>query len=357
MECCRSVIIHVTRHRSVSVSGNARGISMNNSQQNEIPSGVNELEFCYLEVMKIIKRILLFLLAIVVLTGIYFWIKFFINNQETQTMNAEARKNASGQFIQLTGGVTHYELDGADTGKVMILVHGFSVPYYIWGATYDSLVQQGFHVIRYDEFGRGFSDRPNVDYNPVLYRTQLFDLITSLKLKTPVSLAGVSFGGAVISDFAVHYPQLTDKLILVDPVYLSSRISDPVIVANYKMALNHEKQATGQLDDFKYPEKFPDWVDRYKVQMQYKGFRHALISTRNNFSPDSIISNYHALAGLQKKVLLIWGKEDMTVPFKFSDSLRKILPVDFFPVDDAGHLPHLEKPSLVNKKIISFLKE
>jgi pimeloyl-ACP methyl ester carboxylesterase len=169
--------------------------------------------------MKIIKRILLLLFATIALVGIYFWVKFLINNQETKTMNISARKNASGQFIELTTGITHYESGGIDTGNVIILVHGFSVPYHIWDGTYDSLVKAGFHVIRYDEFGRGFSDRPNVVYNAVLYRTQLHDLVTSLKLKTPVSLAGVSFGGAVVSDFAVHFPQLIDKIILIDPVY------------------------------------------------------------------------------------------------------------------------------------------
>lgn len=307
--------------------------------------------------MKIIKRILFALLMIIVLVGIYFWIKFLINNQETKTMNETARKNASGKFIQLTAGVTHYEEGGADSAKVVILVHGFSVPYHIWDGTYDSLVQAGFHVIRYDEFGRGFSDRPDVIYDPVLYRTQLHDLITSLKLQTPLSLAGVSFGGAVVSDFVVHYPQLIDKIILIDPVYSFGKIDAPEIIANYKMAIDHEKQATGQLTDFKYPKQFPGWVDKYKVQMQYKGFRHALISTRNNYSKDSIISNYRVLGSLQKKILLIWGREDQTVSFQFSDSLRKILPVEFFPVDDARHLPYLEKPVLVNQKIISFLKE
>jgi pimeloyl-ACP methyl ester carboxylesterase len=307
--------------------------------------------------MKTIKRILIGLLAIIVLAGIYFWVKFLIYNQETKTMNEAARKNASGKFIQLTGGITHYEQGGADSAKAVILVHGFSVPYHIWDGTYDSLVQAGFHVIRYDELGRGFSDRPDVDYDPVLYRTQLHDLITSLKLQTPVSLAGVSFGGAVVSDFVVHYPQLIDKIILVDPVYSFGKIDAPEIIANYKMAIEHEKQASGQLEDFKYPEQFPGWVDKYKVQMQYKGFRHALISTRNNYSKDSIISNYQVLGSLRKKILLIWGREDQTVPFEFSDSLRKILPVEFFPVDDARHLPYLEKPLLVNQKIISFLKE
>jgi len=307
--------------------------------------------------MKMIKRILVLLLVIIVVAGIYFWVRFLIYNQETKTMNASARKNTNGQFIELSGGITHYESGGIDTGKVIILVHGFSVPYYIWDGSYDSLVKAGFHVIRYDEFGRGFSDRPNVVYDPVLYRVQLHDLITSLKLQTPVSLAGVSFGGSVVSDFAAHFPQLIDKIILIDPVYAFGKIDDPEIIANYKMAINHEKQASGQLDDFKYPEQFPGWVDKYKVQMQYKGFRHALISTRNNYSADSIISNYHVLGSLQKKILLIWGKEDKTVSFQYSDSLRKIVPADFFPVDDACHLPYLEKPALVNQKIISFLKE
>src|ERR1044071_7303856 len=112
--------------------------------------------------MKIFKRILLVLVVVVAVTGIYYWIKFSSNNIEIKAMDDEARKNVPGQFIKLSEGFTHYEMSGADTGKVVILVHGFSVPYYIWDATYDSLAQNGFHVIRYDEFGRGFSDRPDV---------------------------------------------------------------------------------------------------------------------------------------------------------------------------------------------------
>jgi pimeloyl-ACP methyl ester carboxylesterase len=306
--------------------------------------------------MKMLPRILLILLAVIVLTPIYFWIRFSTNNQETKILTDEVRKQVAGQFIKLTGGITHYESGGPDTGRVVILVHGFSVPYYIWGATFDSLVQNGFHVIRYDEFGRGYSDRPNVKYDPALYRTQLSDLITALKLKTPVHLAGLSFGGAVVTDFAVNHPELVDKIILVDPVYSRSRMEKSEWVANYEMALDHENQANGQLTDFKHPEQFPGWVDKYKVQMQYKGFRHALISTRKHYYGDIIISNYQRLGSLHKKVLLIWGKEDQTVPFHFSDSLRKMVPVEFFPVDDARHLPNLEKPGLVGRKMVAFLK-
>ena len=307
--------------------------------------------------MKIFKRILLVLVIVIVTTGAYYWIKFSANNIETKTMSDKARKNVAGQFIKLSGGVTHYETGGPDTGKVVILVHGFSVPYYIWDATFDSLVKSDFHVVRYDLYGRGYSDRPNVKYDPALYTTQLYDLITSLKLKTPVSLAGLSFGGPVVTDFTVNYPTLVDKLILIDPVYFRPKLAKSELVANYELALDHETQANGQLEDVKYPDKFPGWVDKYKIQMQYKGFRHALISTRKHYFGDVTVLNYKRLDTLHKKILLTWGKEDVTVPFHHSDSLRKILDVVFFPVDDARHLPHLEKPGLVNQKIISFLKE
>jgi pimeloyl-ACP methyl ester carboxylesterase len=306
--------------------------------------------------MKKVKIILFSLVTLTVLTSIGMYIFYKVKNVETKPMDAEARKNTSGQFIQLTGGITHYEIAGSDTAKTIILVHGFSVPAYIWGATFDSLVQQGFRVVRYDEFGRGFSDRPAVDYTPAFYRKQLAELIHSLKLKTPIHIAGLSFGGAVVTDFAVHYPSLIDKMILIDPVYRFGKIDGAEFIVNYSMATHPDKQAGGQLEDFKYPEQFPDWVDQYKVQMQYKGFRHALISTLIHCKGDTIVANYRKLDSLHKKVLLIWGKEDQTVTFNFSDSLRQHLQVDFFAVEDARHLPHLEKPLLVNQKIVSFLK-
>lgn len=37
-------------------------------------------------------------------------------------------------------------------------MHGFSVPYYIWEPTFAALVQAGLRVLRYDLYGRGYSD-------------------------------------------------------------------------------------------------------------------------------------------------------------------------------------------------------
>jgi pimeloyl-ACP methyl ester carboxylesterase len=251
-------------------------------------------------------------------------------------------------------------LAGPDSGKVVVLVHGFSVPYYIWDSSFVRLVNEGFRVLRYDEFGRGFSDRPDKIYEASLYRKQLSELLTTLNISHIHAIAGLSFGGPVVSDFIVHNSAMIDNVILVDPVYPNAGRADlpfSETVAKYFMALSPEDVVNGQWTDLKYPDQFPTWGDQYKVQMKYKGFRNALMSTRFHYKePDGVRDTYRELDALNKPVLLIWGKEDNTTPFSSSDSLRNVLRTDFMPVDDARHLPHMEKANVVNRRIIEFLQ-
>ena len=64
---------------------------------------------------------------------------------------------ASHAFVDLPSGRTHYEAIGA--GPAVILIHGVSGPLQTWEKTATALVDAGYRVIRYDLFGRGFSDR------------------------------------------------------------------------------------------------------------------------------------------------------------------------------------------------------
>jgi pimeloyl-ACP methyl ester carboxylesterase len=253
-------------------------------------------------------------------------------------------------------GQTHYELDGQDTGKVVILIHGFSVPYYIWDGTFEYLVEHGFRVLRYDLYGRGFSDRPDVLYNKKLYLDQIKELIEQLHLKKPVSLVGVSFGGILATDFTSDYPELVNKVVLIDPGYTTMIPKVPEFIPEIKETITANDRANGQMEDFIYPELHPDWVKQYLPQMEYKGFRRSLISTTYNYHYNGRESST-LLNSRHKPVLLIWGKEDKTVPYTYSDSIRSVLKTQFLPVDDAAHLPHLEKPEIVNPAIVTFLKK
>ncbi len=312
--------------------------------------------------MKFLKITLVSILVILFIAFATGYILYLKNNTEVLTLDEAARKNVSGSFVQLTDGITHYELAGPDTGKVVVLVHGFSVPYYIWDSTFVALVQEGYRVLRYDEYGRGFSDRPNKVYEASLLRHQLEELLEKLQLQSVYAIAGLSFGGPVVTDFVIHHPNQVDKVILVDPYYpvessMPPQRQYPESYLRYMMALSPEDVVIGQLTDFKYPDRFPGWTEQYKVQMQYKGFRHAIISTRLHYAtPEKMRANYRELDTLNKRILLIWGKDDITTPFISSDDLRTVLRVEFKPLDDAAHLPHMEKATLVNAKILTFLR-
>ncbi|MGB7874199.1 MAG: hypothetical protein WBL25_07430, partial [Anaerolineales bacterium] len=81
---------------------------------------------------------------------------------KTEELNEAARAGAPGSFVQLSDGCSHYELGGPPDGQPVVLVHGFSVPYFIWDPTFSFLTECGFRALRYDLFGRGYSDRPRV---------------------------------------------------------------------------------------------------------------------------------------------------------------------------------------------------
>jgi len=305
-----------------------------------------------MKILKVSVIIVIFLVgaASLILYGFYRY-----NNKETKTLTNAERKNIPGSFIKLSRGVTHYQLEGPDNAEVVILVHGFSVPYYIWDPTYDFLIKKGYRVLRYDMYGRGYSDRPDVTYNQEFYNTQLLELIKQLKLTGKINLAGVSFGGAVITNFTCSHPELVNKVILVDPVYEQKKPTAPQYFTLYNEAVNSDERANGQTSDFLYPKAHPEWIKRYLPQMRYKGFRNALVSTMYNYNQNGKQSNI-CLNGAGKNVLLIWGKGDKTVLPRFSDSIRSVLKTDFFPVDGAAHLPMIEKADTVNAKILSFLK-
>ncbi len=292
--------------------------------------------------------------AIVVLGAWAYWWKV---NPESQTLTINALGNVPGEFVTLRDGATYYEIAGPDTAPVVVLVHGFSVPSYIWDSTFTALANSGFRVIRYDLYGRGWSERPDAAYDGEMYDAQLNGLLDSLRITQPVHLVGLSFGGFVTSHFVTTHPDRVRSLTMIDPVASSSPspalLRAPVIGSWLFTVTQMPGRAEGQLSDFLQPERWPTWVDQYRPQMQYKGFgrslhRSALTMGRTNF--DTLFT---AVARTGKPVALIWGKEDKTTPLTLSEVVRRNIPsVEFVVIDSAAHLPHMERASVVNPLLV-----
>jgi len=284
---------------------------------------------------------------------------------ETLSLNKETRKLLPGSFITLASGVTHYEESGDPNGAPIVLVHGFSVPYFIYDPTFEFLCQQGFRVLRYDLLGRGFSDRPRVRYDAPLFVRQLKELLDGLNFRQ-INLVGLSMGGVVTSCFIDKYPEYVSKYALIDPSGARAVTLSPFLKA-VRMPIfgelaiglfGSEKMIKGIASDLFTPELVQEFQEKYKVQMQYQGFKRSILSTMRSGMLDSFIATYKSIGTLHKPTLLFWGKQDATVPFEHSHDIRAAIPhVEFHAFDNCGHIPHYERASEVNEILLEFLRK
>ena len=289
---------------------------------------------------------------------------YWFKDPERRILDDKARAAAPGRFINLHDGVTHYETAGPDSGRVVVLAVAFSVPAYLSDSLYHGLADSGYRVIRFDYYGRGWSDRPRTTYDLDLFGRQLAGLLDSLRVTTPVDLAGLSFGAAIVTNFADRYPERVRSLIYVDPVFNTGRRLHPEerssLAWNIYMVLRggSEAMALGQLDDFLHPERHPEWPARFRVQLQFKGTREALRRTRAAIAVAPHQGEQIRRVGQHPRpVLLLWGRQDRGVPISESKALLAAMPrATFVPVDSAGHLPHLEQPAAVVSAVIRFFR-
>ena len=310
----------------------------------------------------ILKLLGLATVIAIAITAIALTISYANHDQETSELTDAVRSTAIGRFIRLPDGVTHYELTGpADAKSTVVLVHGFSVPYYIWDKNFDFLAGSGFRVLRYDLYGRGLSDRPNVTYNADLYDRQLVALLDSLKVTQPVNIAGASLGGPISITFADRHPDRVRSVALFDPAYLTGRVQPWKIktayVGEFWMCTERAPDLpAGQREDFVHPEKYPHYFTQYSEQMRYKGFRRALLSTLRDYSTRDSRPEYERVGNSGKPVFLVWGKTDQAVPFETSKQVLKAIPqAEFHPIEGAAHVPFYEQHDVINPMFVEFL--
>ncbi len=284
---------------------------------------------------------------------------------EDKRLDAAERAKLPGAFIETPLGVVHYELAGPEDAPLVVLVHGFSVPYFIWDPTFEALAAAGLRVLRYDLFGRGFSDRPLATYDEDLFDRQLGDLLDALGISQPVHLLGLSMGGIIVANFTDRHPERVQKLGFIDPAGFALNFSLtlrlvtlPGIGEVLFSLFGDSTLLKGMASDFFTADLVSEFLESYKPQMKYKGFKRAILSTMRSGILGDKLDVYKRVGMQARDVLLVWGREDETVPFEYSAQLVEAIPqVQFYPIDGAGHVPHYEKAAEVNPLIITFYKD
>jgi pimeloyl-ACP methyl ester carboxylesterase len=281
-----------------------------------------------------------------------------------RTLNEAERSLLPGSFVALSRGIVHYELSGPPGGPVLVLVPGLSVPYSTWDRNAPALAGAGFRVLRYEHYGRGYSDRPRARYDLDLYVEQLAELLPAVGLSRPASLVGLSMGGPVAAAAATRHPGIARALVLVDPLYewpdpgRRARLLTLPLLGELLMALRGGRiLAEGQRGDFFDESAREEFMPSYLPPLRYRGIGRAVLATLRSIPSWPLARTFEALGGSGIPTLLLWGREDATLPFEQSAGLLASLPgAEFRPVEGAGHVPQWEKAEEVNAAIVSFLR-
>ena len=265
---------------------------------------------------------------------------------------------------------------GKQKGAVL-LFHGKNFSSDYWKLTIPTLSQAGYRVIVPDQIGFGKSSKPDVQYHFDDLAANTQALLTALKIKQ-VSVIANSMGGMVGIRFARLYPQTVRKLVLENPLGLEDYSKDIPPQQNDNLLKLEMSQTEISYRKF-LQSYFPNWQPAYEqfvevyVRVQkgsdYLAYARTSVLTYQMIAEKPVVSD---LPQLKMPVLLVIGQKDRTVfgrrfappeavkslgnfPELGRKAAQSIPNAKLVPIDNVGHVPHVEVPEVFNKAVIEFL--
>jgi len=242
-------------------------------------------------------------------------------------------------------------------GQPILLLHGFDSSFLEFRRIYQSL-KRNFKVIIPDLLGFGFCPRcATNEYNPSKIISYLIDLLKTLQIKKNLKIIGASMGGSTALKLSFEIPDLIDKIILLSPAGLFGEpksIPFPLnqIGASFLGLSQVRKSLCRQA--FAFPEECVGEMEEQiaSIHLGSKGWRNSLAS----------FAKSGGFAGTQKYVQnipikTVCGENDRILGKKEIKNIRNIDKLNFIGLQNCGHLPHVDLPSLSSKIIQDYFLE
>jgi len=281
----------------------------------------------------------------------------------SQPLDVWASKYAQGKFVELNGRTTHYIEKGE--GEPIILLHGFFYDSYLWAANMDVLAEE-FKVYALDLWGFGYSTREPMNYGYQLYADQVLLFMDSLGIHR-ASLVGQSMGGGTAIMFCVQHRQRVNKLLLVDPagipnpLPLTGKFFSLPGIGELFLGLSTDAVRRKNLGDLwihnqeLLTESYFENVTRFH---KIKGTTEASLAILRQKFFDTLSDEIDRLGQENVPILIVWGREDKAVPLRCGQEMHRLLKGSRLEIiDDAGHVPNLERAEVFNELAVDFLRE
>jgi len=267
-------------------------------------------------------------------------------------------------------------------GKSVLLLHGKNFNGAYWETTANDLKKKGYRVIMPDQIGFGKSFKPRqFQYSFQLLASLTKGLLDSLGVEK-VIVVGHSMGGMLATRFALMYPEVTEKLILEDPIGLEDyRLKVPFqpIESWYRNELKQDYNTLKKYQQENYyhgtwkPE-YEKWMvilARWTMNVDY-----SILAWNNALTYDMIMTQpvVYEFDQLKMPTLLIVGELDKTAlgknlvseevrktmgnyPELGKQTVEKIANAKLVVIPHTGHIPHIESFDQFIKAVTTFISE
>ena len=267
-------------------------------------------------------------------------------------------------------------------GKTIVLFHGKNFNGAYWKTTIKALTSKGYQVIAPDQIGFGKSSKPDhfqYSFQELAKNTKV--LLDSLGIKK-TAILGHSMGGMLATRFTLMYPEITEKLILENPIGLEDwKLVVPYQTIDWWYQSELKKTYEGiknyQLNSYydgKWKPEYDEWVNLlagWTLNSDYKKIAWNAALTYDMIFNQPVVYEFK---NIKCPTLLIIGTRDRTALGKplVSKEVREnmglyqylgkrtqqeIPNAKLVEIKNIGHLPHIESFEKFINPLTEFLAE
>jgi pimeloyl-ACP methyl ester carboxylesterase len=278
--------------------------------------------------------------------------------------NLETDKNTANtySFINLSHGRTHYQYNNNGTGYPIVLIPGATQSLNTYDAIYDFLVDHSFKVLRFDFYGKGYSDRPYLPYDRNMYIMQLKELLDKLDINQKVVLIGHSFGGAISVCFVNKFPKRVSNIILISPVVNCIRKPLGFILVRtplFGKFLMHKvvfPKIIERTERVACSNNNSEKMLLFMEQLSYKGYERSLFYLFTSNAMRNYKKEYRRLGKVPIKKYLLWGDKDSEIKLTLMNYIVKHNNgMQFYILNGMGHSVLLQGEKLLKEHLMKIL--
>ncbi|HEX6644815.1 MAG TPA: alpha/beta fold hydrolase [Gemmatimonadales bacterium] len=230
----------------------------------------------------------------------------------------------------------------------LVLLHGYGESLMSWQPVAVSLARK-YRVVALDLPGFGASDKPDGPYTLAAMQARLGDFLARWT-EGPLVVIGHSMGGELAAALAIAEPRIVGAVLVAPAGYGLGALADS--------AAGSVGAVAGAMAPLVIPIHDPGWLGEPDSLADYDpvldpAYHHSTRAVLEQFDFAALRDGF---GSLRKPVLLLWGRQDPTIPAALGEAISAALPCDtFVPLDGMLHRPHQAAPDRVIAEIEQFL--